>query len=176
MSAWTAWPVSGRGSNRAREASARLRDKVINIGAMWCSRPLYAVEMAEVAAPGELLRRMLDLIDDLRPGAHDLSLQTEVGTREPDGKTRPKFRMLGGSPDAGPHKRGFSLSNSVGPNGWPRDSEPFRFRTPPGTELNRLRCGSIRHASKLTVEYVADHPRSSVRGGIDRLVNAAPAR
>src|SRR5215218_10255915 len=45
-----------------------LREKVVKIGAKVISHARYTVfQMAEVAAPGALFRRMLDLIDGLRP-------------------------------------------------------------------------------------------------------------
>src|SRR5215218_9685854 len=51
-----------------RWSLATLREKVVKIGAKVISHARYTVfQMAEVAAPGALFRRMLDLIDGLRP-------------------------------------------------------------------------------------------------------------
>jgi hypothetical protein len=45
-----------------------LREKVVKIGAKVITHARYTVfQMAEVAVPRELFRRILDLIDDLRP-------------------------------------------------------------------------------------------------------------
>jgi hypothetical protein len=45
-----------------------LRDKVVKIGAKVVAHARYTVfQMAEVAVPRDLFRRILDLIDDLRP-------------------------------------------------------------------------------------------------------------
>jgi hypothetical protein len=45
-----------------------LREKVVKIGAKVITHARYTVfQMAEVAVPRDLLRRMLGLIDDLRP-------------------------------------------------------------------------------------------------------------
>ena len=45
-----------------------LREKVVKIGAKVIAHARYTVfQMAEVAVPRDLFRRMLDLIDDLRP-------------------------------------------------------------------------------------------------------------
>src|SRR3954463_1130295 len=46
-----------------------LREKVVKIGAKVIAHARYTVfQMAEVAVPHDLFRRMLDLIEDLRPG------------------------------------------------------------------------------------------------------------
>lgn len=45
-----------------------IREKVVKIGAKVITHARYAVfQMAEVAVPRDLLRRILDMIDDLRP-------------------------------------------------------------------------------------------------------------
>lgn len=45
-----------------------IREKVVKIGANVITHARYAVfQMAQVAAPRDLLRRILDRIDDLRP-------------------------------------------------------------------------------------------------------------
>jgi hypothetical protein len=45
-----------------------VREKVVKIGAKVIARARYAVfQMAEVAVPRHLFRRILDMIDDLRP-------------------------------------------------------------------------------------------------------------
>ena len=45
-----------------------IREKVVKIGAKVIVHARYAVfQMAEVAVPRDLFRRILDLIDDLRP-------------------------------------------------------------------------------------------------------------
>lgn len=45
-----------------------IREKVVKIGATVISHSRYAVfQMAEVAVPRDLFRRILDMIDDLRP-------------------------------------------------------------------------------------------------------------
>lgn len=45
-----------------------IREKVVKIGAKVITLARYAVfQMAEVAVPCDLLRRILDMIDDLRP-------------------------------------------------------------------------------------------------------------
>ena len=45
-----------------------LREKVVKIGAKVVTHARYTVfQMAEVAVPRDLFRRMLGLIDDLRP-------------------------------------------------------------------------------------------------------------
>ncbi len=45
-----------------------LREKLVKIGAKVISHARYTVfQMAEVAVPRDLFRRILDLIDDLRP-------------------------------------------------------------------------------------------------------------
>jgi hypothetical protein len=45
-----------------------LREKVVKIGAKEITHARYTTsQMAEIAVPRELFRRMLDLIDDLRP-------------------------------------------------------------------------------------------------------------
>jgi hypothetical protein len=45
-----------------------LREKVVKIGAKVISHARYTVfQMAEVAVPRDLFRRILDLIDNLRP-------------------------------------------------------------------------------------------------------------
>ena len=45
-----------------------IREKVVTIGAKVIAHARYAVfQMAEVAVPRHLFRRILDMIDDLRP-------------------------------------------------------------------------------------------------------------
>lgn len=45
-----------------------IREKVVKIGAKVITHARYTVfQMAEVAVPRDLLRRILDMIDDLRP-------------------------------------------------------------------------------------------------------------
>ncbi|OAN48831.1 hypothetical protein A6A04_19730 [Paramagnetospirillum marisnigri] len=45
-----------------------IRDKVVKIGAKVIAHARYAVfQMAEVAVPHDLFRRILEMIDDLRP-------------------------------------------------------------------------------------------------------------
>jgi len=45
-----------------------IREKVVKIGAKLIAHARYVVlQMAEVAVPRDLFRRILDMIDDLRP-------------------------------------------------------------------------------------------------------------
>jgi hypothetical protein len=45
-----------------------IREKVVKIGAKVVTHARYATfQMAEVAVPRDLFRRILDMIDDLRP-------------------------------------------------------------------------------------------------------------
>ena len=45
-----------------------IREKVVKIGAKVIAHARYAVlQMAEIAVPRDLFRRILDMIDDLRP-------------------------------------------------------------------------------------------------------------
>ena len=51
-----------------RRSLTRLREKVVKIGAKIITHARYAVfQMAEVAVPRDLFRRVLELIDDIRP-------------------------------------------------------------------------------------------------------------
>ena len=45
-----------------------IRDKVVKIGAKVIAHARYSIfQMAEVAVPRDLFRRILEMIDDLRP-------------------------------------------------------------------------------------------------------------
>jgi hypothetical protein len=84
-----------------RWSLSTLREKVVKIGAMVIAHARYTVfQMAEVAVPRELFRRILDLIDKLRPRL--------IGTRGAVGRVQPAGAGSGGEPTS------WSSSETVG--------------------------------------------------------------
>ena len=62
------FPAHGKRSEKSRDGVTTLREEVVKIGAKVITHARYTVfQMAEVEVPSSLLRRILAMIDDLRP-------------------------------------------------------------------------------------------------------------